>query len=259
MPRSLLASETSKITCLSCLSNRPSDERSLTKRRTVVTHSIVCRLTSRRRLIAAVWLLATTMAAPVLEQAGAAQGVAVPEAKSQPIKFDVISVRPADPGVGPKLITFRSTNNGFVATNQPLLMTLLMLYPESQLDASRVVGGPDWVRTLPWDIHAKVGDSDIAEWGRLSHDPGAEAKERRRATILAMLADRFKLTIHLETREGTVYGLVVAKGGPKIKPSRTDGPAQMRMKQMGHLVVERVENRSFNLTSCAGTRPSSHR
>ncbi len=163
-------------------------------------------------------------------------------AAAEPFKFDVVSIRPSDPNVRPKLISFQFTDDGFVATNQSLLMTLLFQYQtELQLDASRIVGGPDWMRTLSWDIHAKVSASDIGEWSKLSHDSSTEAKERRRATIQAMLADRFKLKTHVETREGTVYALVIAKGGPKVKPSSSDGPVQMHMKHEGHLVVERVE------------------
>jgi uncharacterized protein (TIGR03435 family) len=39
----------------------------------------------------------------------------------------------------------------------------------------------------------------------------------------ALLADRFKLTLHRESREGRAYALVVAKGGIKIKPVEPDG------------------------------------
>jgi len=109
-------------------------------------------------------------------------------------------------------------------------MTLLRQYPtELQLGYNSVIGGPDWVRTVRWDIRAKVADSDIAEWSKLSNDSSAAAKERRSATVQAMLADRFKLKTHFETSEGTVYALVVAKGGPKLKPSPSDMPPRMSM------------------------------
>ncbi len=142
----------------------------------------------------------------------------------RPFSFDVVSIRPAapEPAGRRRLIGFRFTDDGFETTNQSLAMTLLFQYqPELQLDSNRIVGGPDWLRTLRWDIHAKVADSDIAEWSKLSHDPSTAAKERRRATVEAMLAERFKLRIHVETTEGMVYALVVAKGGPKLKPSQS--------------------------------------
>ena len=38
----------------------------------------------------------------------------------------------------------------------------------------------------------------------------------------ALLADRFKLKVHFETRLLPIYALVVAKGGPKLKASEMD-------------------------------------
>ena len=43
--------------------------------------------------------------------------------------------------------------------------------------------------------------------------------------IQSLLADRFQLRIHKETREEQVYSLVVAKNGPKFKVSKFDDSA----------------------------------
>ena len=40
------------------------------------------------------------------------------------------------------------------------------------------------------------------------------------AMILNMLADRFKITLHREMKEGPVYELVVGKGGAKLTPAQ---------------------------------------
>jgi uncharacterized protein (TIGR03435 family) len=40
--------------------------------------------------------------------------------------------------------------------------------------------------------------------------------------VQALLADRFKLVIHRETRDEPVYELVVSKGGSKLKPSSSE-------------------------------------
>jgi bla regulator protein blaR1 len=152
------------------------------------------------------------------------------QADAKPFKFDVVSIRPDEPDTSlrARRIGSQFTADGFVVTNQSLLMTLLRQYPtELQLGSDSTVGGPDWVRTQQWDIRAKVADADIAEWSKLSNDSSAPSKERRSAAVLAMFADRFKLKAHIETKEGTVYALVVAKGGPKLKPSPADMPPQM--------------------------------
>ena len=47
---------------------------------------------------------------------------------------------------------------------------------------------------------------------------------RRRGGLQGLLEDRFKLKIHRETRETSVYHLVVAGGGPKMKLSEDQTP-----------------------------------
>jgi uncharacterized protein (TIGR03435 family) len=190
--------------------------------------------TAAREMIA---LEQTPMTGEIAE-VQAPSGLPLPQgqAEAEPFKFDVVSIRPAapEPDGRKRRIGFQFTADGFGATNQSLVTTLMRQYqPELQGDSSRIVGGPDWVRTQPWDIRAKVADADIAEWSKLSHDSSAEAKERLRATVDAMLAERFKLKTHFETKEGTIYALVVAKGGPKLKPSTLTAPPQVLRIGMG--------------------------
>jgi len=45
--------------------------------------------------------------------------------------------------------------------------------------------------------------------------------------LIPLLADRFQLTLHRETKEQSVYALLVAKNGPKLQESQTkDGQAK---------------------------------
>jgi uncharacterized protein (TIGR03435 family) len=41
--------------------------------------------------------------------------------------------------------------------------------------------------------------------------------------VRALLAERFKLVCHMETRELPIYALVIAKGGPNLTPSKSNG------------------------------------
>ncbi len=43
--------------------------------------------------------------------------------------------------------------------------------------------------------------------------------------LQALLAERFKLVVHRETKDQSVYALIVAKGGPKLKEAEPDPPA----------------------------------
>jgi uncharacterized protein (TIGR03435 family) len=69
---------------------------------------------------------------------------------------------------------------------------------------------PAWINSARYTINAET--------------EGAQSPETMRGPMLqALLEDRFKLTIHRETREVPVYELTVAKGGPKKLTPAQDG------------------------------------
>jgi uncharacterized protein (TIGR03435 family) len=70
------------------------------------------------------------------------------------------------------------------------------------------VTGPDWMPTQRFDIVAKI--------------PEGASKEQVPEMLQALLAERFKLVIHRDSKEQTIYALVVAKGGPKLKEAALD-------------------------------------
>jgi uncharacterized protein (TIGR03435 family) len=65
-----------------------------------------------------------------------------------------------------------------------------------------IVGGPSWLDTTHYDIDAKGADdvTDVVVWEMMR----------------SLLAERFHLTYHLETREMTVYSLSIDRGGHKL-------------------------------------------
>ncbi len=71
-----------------------------------------------------------------------------------------------------------------------------------------ILGAPDWTRSEPYEIVAKTEDGF-----------GALTMDRVRPLLRSLLADRFHLVAHQETRELPIYELVVAKGGAKLKRS----------------------------------------
>jgi uncharacterized protein (TIGR03435 family) len=70
------------------------------------------------------------------------------------------------------------------------------------------VSGPDWLNSERVDIVAKL--------------PAGATREQIPAMMQALLADRFKLTLHRDSKEFPVYALIVGKNGPKIKESPLD-------------------------------------
>jgi uncharacterized protein (TIGR03435 family) len=65
------------------------------------------------------------------------------------------------------------------------------------------VSAPDWMSAAQFDIDAKVV-------------PGA-TREQYRLMLQRLLAERIGLRVHRGTKEGTLYSLTIAKGGPKLK------------------------------------------
>lgn len=74
--------------------------------------------------------------------------------------------------------------------------------------------GPDWINSARYAIQAKPPDSIRDAMNTMSTAEAAKEIERMRQSLLA---DRFQLKAHFETREMPVYELVLAKGGSKLK------------------------------------------
>ena len=85
----------------------------------------------------------------------------------------------------------------------------------------QIEGGPGWLGFERFDIDAKVDDAVAAQLKKL---PGIEQEEQMDLMLRPLLADRFKLQITRGTRKGTVFALVVAKGGPKLKAAPPPDP-----------------------------------
>jgi bla regulator protein blaR1 len=108
--------------------------------------------------------------------------------------------------------------------NSPLAVAILIAYvPQSGSAAfyqnNDVVGLPDWVKDDRYDIDAKVGEADRAEWQK----PNPQAAMLR-AMMQTLLAERCKLAVHRDAKEIPVYSLVTGKNGPKFKPTNPDDP-----------------------------------
>jgi hypothetical protein len=125
-------------------------------------------------------------------------------AATQPFVFKVATIRSAREHVG-NGIALRP--DGAYASGAPLKWIIRAAYDEKR-DALWV-GEPAWTENAFYDIEAKF---DPALYKDLTDD-------QRFAMIQALLADRFKLAVHRETRVLPIYTLVVAEGGPKLRES----------------------------------------
>ncbi len=114
-------------------------------------------------------------------------------------EFEVASIRPAqDDGHHDS-----DTSQGrFVVHNLTLQELIARAW---DVDESVVGGGPGWVDSQGYDINAKIS-AEYPKW----------TAEQFRHMLQSLLADRFQLAVHRETRQIGGYALVTAKGGAKM-------------------------------------------
>jgi uncharacterized protein (TIGR03435 family) len=162
------------------------------------------------------------------------------QAEDKPFHFDVVSIRPSKPSnqSGQPGGYMRLIGDGLEISNMSLNQMLSGAYQHRlQFVSGRILGLPDWAKTEEFDVQAKVADSDIAEWGKISHSARRPDQERIDLSLLLLATEQFKLKTHSENRDEQIYALVVAKGGPKLKPSTSDEPATLKMLGPGHLSI----------------------
>jgi len=152
--------------------------------------------------------LLTALVLVTLAPAVRAQTQAPSATSIQPPSFDVISVKPNKTSLGVHgLIITEFTADGFRGTNVPVHTLLLQAYG---LHEGESFGEPAWANSEVFDIEAKVAGPDVAAFSKLDSD-------QLQAMLRQILAERFGLVAHRETRELPVYAMSVAKGGPKLK------------------------------------------
>lgn len=110
------------------------------------------------------------------------------------------------------------TPDGFSASGATLQMLLRGAYG---IEDRQISGAPDWLNSQKYDIEAKADKSVIAELNQLSEDQHMLANQRMLQTLLA---DRFKLILHPDTRDLEFHTLVVAENGPKLQQSKAGDP-----------------------------------
>lgn len=91
---------------------------------------------------------------------------------------------------------------------------ILNAYGLSSLSQGQVVGGPAWTGTDMYVIQPKVSDELRDAMQKMTPE---ERRNQNCMLRLSLLADRFKLKSHIETRDLPIYELTVAKDGPKFK------------------------------------------
>jgi uncharacterized protein (TIGR03435 family) len=133
------------------------------------------------------------------------------------LQFEVASVKPSPPPTAPQsevLLKLRDAqqNNmplGFLPVKGSIASlknyTLLQLVSVAYKVRVDYITGPSWASDLRFDIEGKMPE-------------GAKNSETNEM-LQSLLADRFALQFHRETKTASGYAMVVAKDGPRFEPA----------------------------------------
>ncbi len=145
---------------------------------------------------------------------GAASPVLAQEKAVPPVAtFDVVSIKPNKSGDGS--ISINQGSDRYAGKNVTLKIMLRFAYNLTTED--QISGLPGWAEGAHYDVEAKIDADAVAALKAL---PKEESGKQRRLLMQAMLADRFHLQLHHETKDLPIYTLVQAKGGTKLTPSQ---------------------------------------
>ena len=118
----------------------------------------------------------------------------------KPLAFDVASIKLTPPDFGGSRAYAPSSGNTLSLQGMSLRELIQLAYT---LSSDLVGGGPGWVDSTRFDIEAKA--------------EGKASQQQRLEMLKTLLADRFNLTFHYESKEASTYVLTVWKNSPKMK------------------------------------------
>jgi uncharacterized protein (TIGR03435 family) len=158
-------------------------------------------------------LFATVAALALIAISAAAQDTA-PPAK---LSFEVASIKPAGPldplAIAQGKVRVGMSVDGAICNIGSLSLRDLIRtayeVKDYQLSGTESLGAP--MDAQRFNIQATL--------------PQGSTEKQVPLMLQSLLAERFGLVVHRETKDQSVYALVVAKGGPKLKEAEPDAPA----------------------------------
>ena len=186
-------------------------------------------------------------------------GVVLAQAPVAGPSFEVATIRPSDPNKpGASLMM---SSDKFETESQTLIGILKFAYNLNLGGNQQISGGPAWVGSAKFDITAKEDAETIAA---LQNLPKEQRAEPVRLMVQKLLAERFKLKVHHETKELPVYAMTVAKSGVKMTltaaPVATEGAAPARpqgsgIRRMGPGQMQGINTTPELLANVLGSQP----
>ena len=161
------------------------------------------------------------------------QNTAVPLARYE---YEAATIKPSQ-GPGPyKKIGLWAAPDGFSAWFISPQQIISIAYG---VESFQLSGGPSWLPSERFDVEVKMDSATADALGKLNPEQRAHAQQQM---LQALVAERFQLKVHRETKEGTIYTLVIAKGGSKLREAKpgVPGMGDMGSKFSGDLTAQTV-------------------
>ncbi|MGA1983077.1 MAG: TIGR03435 family protein [Acidobacteriaceae bacterium] len=161
------------------------------------------------------------------------QSAAAPSAPAAtPPAFDVVSIKPSKPGASGSNSNF--SNETYIASN--VTLKEIIQYDAYEIPGPQILGIPPALERVTFDVQAKI---DPAVYAQMKAQGGEQRYLQFQQMVQQLLADRFKLAVHTETRELPIYALTIAKNGPRLQPAKDpDGGTSFSSGRAGQLTAK---------------------
>ena len=133
-------------------------------------------------------------------------GMVFAQSADTPPTFDSADIHVSAPATNPYARGGVMRGGRYEVRTATLVDLIRMAY---DIDADKVVGGPNWLESDRFDVIAKA--------------PSTTSQETARLMLQNLLADRFKLVVHKDTKPLPVFVLSLGKGKPKLKEAAGSG------------------------------------
>jgi len=160
----------------------------------------------------------------MLSIAAMAAGVLFVAAQTTPRpSFEVASIKPYADSAGPVFYGYRLAPGSPRLTFSGVTAKELLKYAY-RINDFQIIGGPDWINSLRYDIEAKAEDGSVT---RKDFSDPVILPEPFAVRIQSLLDERFHLKMHRETRDLQVYELLIAGGGSRMTLSSDQSPLSL--------------------------------
>jgi uncharacterized protein (TIGR03435 family) len=164
----------------------------------------------------ATWAISAAIACASSAQQPVAASLVGNPTSSKPLTYEVVSIKENIDGTNN--VSMNSFPGGIKLCGVRLIDLVRSAYGLYYSNDDQIQGLPAWAHSKHFNIEARVGDDDLAAYGKLD-------RKGNDAMLQGILADRFKMTAHRVTNEEPVYALLIGKHGSKLVQFDLNAPS----------------------------------